>query len=119
MFSLASAADNYPGAMINDPRLKLLSWNSRDLFENMNRNVMSGGTPAFPLAWPLRVRSISFGTIASLDGEVNQLRGGSFVTWELSGTQTAPQALSIRSQTGGAAPALVEVFPDAAVGRRR
>lgn len=108
MFSLASAADNHPGATIADPRLKLESWNSRDLFDSMSRFISAGsGPPPFPLAWPLQTRIMTFGTIPPLHGDVNQLRGGSFVTWELSGTQVAPQAVSIRSATGGSAPGQV------------
>lgn len=108
MFSLASAADNYPGSLIVDPRLKLESWNSRDLFDSMSRFITTGGgaTP-FPLAWPLMTRAVSYGTISPGAGDVSQLRGGSFVTWEISGTQTGPQALAIRTAAGGMAPAQI------------
>lgn len=107
-FSLASAADNYPGAQVVDPRLKLESWNSRDLFDNMSRFITTGGGASpFPLAWPLTVRQLAFGTIPPGAGDVTQLRGGSFVAWELSGTQVGAQALAIRSSTGGAAPVQV------------
>jgi len=108
MFSIASAADNYPGlATIADPKLKLPSWNSRDLFANMSANLTSNGTQVYPQAWPMAVRHVSFGNFNSAQSDVNQLRGGSFAAWELSGTQTGPQALAIRSITGGVAPALI------------
>ncbi|HEX6316840.1 MAG TPA: Ig-like domain-containing protein [Gemmatimonadaceae bacterium] len=107
MFSLASAADNYPGATITDPKLKLASWNSRDLFQNMSANITDGTSPLFPLAWPLRMRQVSFGDFNSAQSLVNQLRGGGFAAWEIAGTQSGPQALAIRSPEGGPAPALI------------
>jgi len=107
MFSLASTADNYPGVTITDPRLRLASWNSRDLFQNMNANLTNGGAPAFPLAWPLQVRNVGFGNFNTAQSEVSLLRGGGFAAWELTGTQSGPQALAIRSVTGGAAPQLL------------
>ena len=104
LFSLASTADNYPGATINDPKLRLPSWNSRDLFLNMSENLTSGGAQAFPLPWPLMTRQLSFGTFNSV---VDQLRGGGWVAWELSGSQSGPQAMAIRSSEGGTAPPLI------------
>jgi hypothetical protein len=107
MFSLASTVDNYPGVTLTDPKLRLASWNSRDLFENMSANLTSQGAPAYPLPWPLRVRNVSFGNFNTAQAEVNSLRGGGFTAWELSGTQAGPQALAIRSVTGGTAPPLI------------
>jgi hypothetical protein len=108
MFSIASAADNYPGlATVSDPKLRLPSWNSRDLFANMSTSLTSNGAPLYPQAWPMSVRRVSFGNFNTTQSEVNQLRGGSFAAWELSGTQTGPQALAIRSTTGGIAPPLI------------
>jgi hypothetical protein len=104
LFSLASTADNYPGTTITDPKLRLASWNSRDLFANMSANLTNGGSQAFPLAWPLIARRVSFGNFNSV---VNELRGGGWAAWELTGTQSGPQALAIRSSTGGTAPPLI------------
>ena len=108
MFSIASTADNYPGVTnITDPKLRLASWNSRDLFANMSTSLTSNGVQVYPQAWPLAVRKVSFGNFNTAQSTVNQLRGGSFAAWELSGTQTGPQALAIRSATGATAPPLV------------
>jgi len=107
MWSLASTADNYPGATVTDPKLRLPSWNSRDLFSNMSANLRSGGQLAFPLPWPLAVRPVSFGNFNVAQAEVSLLRGGGFAAWELSGTQNGPQALAIRSIDGGAAPSQI------------
>jgi hypothetical protein len=107
MFSLASTADNYPNVNLTDPKLQLVSWNSRDLFQNMSANLTSGGAPAYPLPWPLRARQVSFGNFNTAQAEVSNLRGGGWAAWELSGVQTGPQALAIRSTSGGAAPPLI------------
>lgn len=107
MFSLASAADNYPDATIADPKLRLPSWNSRDLFQNMSANLTSNGVQVYPLPWPLNMRRVSFGDFNTAQSAVSLLRGGSFAVWELTGTQSGPQALAIRSETGGVAPPLI------------
>ena len=108
MFAHASAADNYPGVTLTDPKLRLASWNSRDLFKNMSENLVRGdNTPAYPLPWPLQSRSVSFGNFNTAQSNVSQLKGGGFVLWELSGTQAGPQALAIRSTTGGPPPSQI------------
>jgi hypothetical protein len=110
LFSMASTADNYPGGTVNDPRLRLPSWNTRDVFSGMSaslvfRNPDGTTTPAFPRVWPLNVRTTTFGTFADAMRTVSALPGGGWAAWELSGTQTAPQVLAIRSLNGGLAPA--------------
>lgn len=107
MFSLASAADNYPGVTITDPKLRLASWNSRDLFQNMSANLTSNGVQVYPQPWPLNLRRVSFGNFNASQSEVSLLRGGSFAVWELTGTQSGPQALAIRSPGGEPAPPLI------------
>jgi uncharacterized protein YjdB len=107
-FSLASAADNYPAGTINEPRAQLPSWNTRDIFATMSASLrFSDGSLAFPRAWPLNMRAVSFGTFPSSVSNVFTLPGGGFAAWEISGTQTTPQALAIRSVTGAAPPANV------------
>ncbi|MGQ0650332.1 MAG: Ig-like domain-containing protein [Gemmatimonadaceae bacterium] len=109
LFSMASTADNYPGGTISDPRLRLPSWNTRDVFAGMNANLVfrnpdGSTTPAFPRAWPLNVRTPSFGNFPDFVRTVSSLAGGSFVAWEITGTQTAPQVLAIRTLNGGPPP---------------
>ena len=107
-FSLAAASDNYPGGTISDPRARITSWNTRDIFSNMSASLRySDGSAAFPRAWPINVRATSFGTFPSTTANVFSLPGGGFAVWELSGAQTLPQALGIRNLTGGAPPANV------------
>jgi uncharacterized protein YjdB len=108
MWSLASVADNYPGVTLSDPKLQLPSWHSRDLFSNMSQFLRgNGGAVIFPDEWPLRARQVSFGNFATGTSTVSNLKGGGFVAWELSGAQLGPQALAIRSTSGGAPPANV------------
>ncbi len=108
LWSLASLADNYPGGTVNDPRLKLRSWNSRDLFAEMSANLtyVGGGTP-FPKSWPLAVREVNFGTFSTSQETVSLLRGGGFAAWDLSGVEAAPQVLAIRGANGGLPPSLI------------
>lgn len=104
LWSLASLADNYPGATINDTRLRIPSWNTRDMFFEMNRSLTSGGQPAYPRSWPLNVRQTAFGNFTLSHSVVDQLPGGGFIAWELSGAQAAPQVLAIRSPNGALPP---------------
>lgn len=107
-FSLASASDNYPGGTITDARARLQSWNTREIFATMSAGLrFSDGSPAFPRPWPLNMRAVSFGTFSSGISNVFSLPGGGFAAWEISGTQTTPQTLAIRSIAGGPAPATV------------
>jgi hypothetical protein len=110
LFSMASTADNYPAGTVTDTRLRLASWNTRDVFGGMNANLVfrnpdGSTTPAFPRPWPLNVRTPSFGTFPDFVRNVSSLPGGGWVAWEISGTQTAPQVLAIRSLAGGQPPA--------------
>ena len=50
---------------------------------------------------------MSFGNFNTAQSNVSQLKGGGFVLWELSGTQAGPQALAIRSTTGGPPPSQI------------
>jgi hypothetical protein len=106
---MASLADNYPGATIADTRLRLPSWNTRDMFSGMNANLVfrnqdGSTTPAFPLQWPLRVRSQPFGTFPDAIRLVSSLPGGSFAAWDISGVQSSPQVLAIRAPGDGLPP---------------
>lgn len=110
LWSMASLADNYPGATVNDNRLRLASWNTRDIFSGMNANLVFRNndgttTPAFPRQWPLNVRTPQFGNFPDAVRDVSNLPGGGFIAWDISGTQGFPQVLAIRSFTGGQPPA--------------
>lgn len=105
-WSLASLADNYPGASISDTKLQLESWNSRDLFASMSQFLrFSDGRVAFPKPFPLTIRTAPFGTWGAALTDVIALPGGGFAAWELSGTQTKPQVIALRAIGGGLPPA--------------
>lgn len=105
-WSLASLADNYPSAVINDPTLQLESWNSRDLFAAMSQFLrFADGRVAFPKPFPLTIRTVSFGTWGAAQTDVIALPAGSFAAWELSGTQSKPQVIALRAIGGGLPPA--------------
>lgn len=105
MFTLATVVDDYPGFTPNDPRLTIPSWNTRDIFAGMNQNlVTTGGKPAFPRAFPLNVRTLTYGTLATQNAFVTGLTGGGYIAFDLSGTQTGPQSIGVRSGIGGPAP---------------
>ncbi|MBL8982563.1 MAG: Ig-like domain-containing protein [Gemmatimonadetes bacterium] len=109
LFSMASTADNYPAGTITDARLRLPSWNTRDVFSGMNANLVfrnqdGSTTPAFPRVWPMNVRATTFGTFSDVLRTVTNLPGSSWAAWELSGTQTAPQVLALRALNGTLAP---------------
>ncbi len=104
-FSLASLADNYPGGTINDARAKLPSWNTRDIFAEMSARLVTvdnagNRTPAFPRVWPLNVRTPAFGNFLPATSNVAGLPGGGFAAWEISGAQTDPQVLGLRTLGG-------------------
>jgi hypothetical protein len=96
-YTMMLAADNYPGfaqtagALFEEP-----SWNLRDIFSGLH----SDDPPDFA-AWPLGVRSLSFGAFTSM---VPQLVGGSAAIFDISGAQSAPQLLDVHATSGAALP---------------
>jgi hypothetical protein len=109
-WSLASLADNYPGLSVSDPRLHLASWDSRDLFSAMNRFLrFADGRVAFPKPFPLTIRPVTYGNWPAALQDVSALAGGSFAAWELTGSQTRPQAIGLRALSGGAPPQTIGV----------
>ncbi len=105
-FSMAVLADNYPNATITNPLYRIPSWNTRDVFAGMNANLVfrnqdGSTTPAFPRAWPLNVRTASFGNLPSGARNVISLPGGGFVAWDVSGPQSQPQVFALRATNGG------------------
>lgn len=106
MFTLATVVDDYPGFTPADARLTIPSWNTRDIFAGMNRSlVTSTGKPAFPRMFPLNIRALSYGTLAAQNTFITGLTGGGYIAFDLSGTQTGPQSIGVRSGIGGPAPA--------------
>jgi hypothetical protein len=104
-FTLATVVDDYPGFTPSDVRLTIPSWNTRDVFAGMNAHLVTGGgQPAFPRAFPLNVRTLTYGSFAPQNAFVGGIVGGGYIAFDLAGPQTGPQSIGIRSALGGLAP---------------
>ena len=95
-WSLAMAADDYPGVTPARRELSFPSWQTRDIFAAMNRDYT-----AFTRPVPLATRPVRFGAFSG----ALSLRGGTAAIFEMSGTQLATQLLELRTATGAAPPA--------------
>jgi hypothetical protein len=106
LWSLATLADNFPTGTINDPRLRLPSWQTRGIFEGMNQHLVTGSPPhpAFPRPFPLVPRVVNFGAWDALQQQVADLPGGGFAAWHMSGSQYAPQVIALRAPDGSPLP---------------
>jgi hypothetical protein len=99
-WSLAIAADDYPGLAASTPQITFPSWQTRDIFLALNRDFQG-----FPRSVPLATRMVQFGAF----GTDVAIRGGTAAIFELSGVQTAPQLLELRTSTGGPPPANIRI----------
>ena len=99
-WSLAVAADDYPNATISRAQLSFPSWQTRDIFLALNRDF-----PGFPRSVPLATRLTQFGSF----GTDVSVRGGTMAVFEMSGVQTAPQLLELRTPAGGAPPENIRI----------
>jgi hypothetical protein len=97
-WSLALVLDDYrPSAQFN-ARYTIPSWNLRDVYAGLHRDIPGYFTAAYPLA----VNSYGFGAFDRTTG----VRGGSAAYFELSGAQLGPQMLELSSAGGLASPRL-------------
>ena len=99
-WSLAMAADDYPGLAVSSPLTTFPSWQTRDIFLALNRDFQG-----FPRSVPLATRMVQFGAF----GTDVAIRGGTAAIFELSGVQTAPQLLELRTSTGGPPPENIRI----------
>ena len=95
-WSLAIAADDYPGLSPARRELSFPSWQTRDIFAAMNRDYTVFTRPV-----PLATRPVRFGAFATSVS----VRGGTAAVFELSGSQVATQLLELRTPGGAAPPA--------------
>jgi len=110
-WALMLYADDYPGVTFANARLQLPSWNLRDQFLGLCGDrgpCLNPSNPSslYPLAYPFRPRARAFGTFST---SVEALGAGTFTSWLISGTQTAPQLLDLRGAFGGEAPGQLRV----------
>jgi hypothetical protein len=74
------------------------SWDIRDIFQGLHQEYPS----TFPATYPLNSRAEDFGAFTA---EISELRGGSAVLFELSGTPAGTQILELQGSLGGMPPA--------------
>src|SRR5687768_16372541 len=99
-WSLAIAVDDYPNLTVSRPHLAFPSWQTRDIFLGLNRDFQG-----FPRSVPLATRMVQFGAF----GTDLSIRSGTAAIFELSGVQTAPQLLELRTSTGGPPPENIRI----------
>ncbi len=108
-WALSLYADDCPGVTFANPRLQVPSWNTRDVFAGLCNDLgpcAGAAANLYPVAYPFMPRAVGFGAFSTT---VNALRAGSFSSWLLSGSQSAPQLLDLRGATGGEPPGQVRL----------
>jgi hypothetical protein len=104
-WSLALTADDHP-LLAGPPSadIQFPTWNLRDIFLGLNTDPnASGFNPAYPSV-PIPA---TFGSFTP--APITTLRGGGYVMYEISGTQTAAQLLRLTGSGGAAIPSTVRV----------
>ena len=101
-WGLAMYVDDAPGLTPARAQLTFPSWHTRDLLRGLN----ASNPAAYPGAFPLAVRPLTFGTF--LESGL-QLRGWSTAFFELSGPSATPQLLELAADGGGALPATLRM----------
>ncbi|WP_343993664.1 Ig-like domain-containing protein [Nocardioides dubius] len=95
-WSLALAVDDYPGLLGASADVQIPTWNFRSIFAGMNADFPS----TYSLPYPQVPVEYGFGPFSA--SAITTLRGGGFLSYQISGTQTEAQLLQLTSNTGGA-----------------
>lgn len=103
-WSLAMAVDVRPGFTPLRDELRFPSWQLRDLFHGMRRDLGRG--TVWTSGYPLTPRHVSFGSFVV---EVPGLRGGSAAVFELGGPSMSSQLLELGARGGGAPPGTLRI----------
>jgi hypothetical protein len=109
-WSLALYLDDEPGFTPTNPRLRMPSWNIRNIFFGMCSDLGPCTNPGnisqlYPRANPFQPRALSYGPF-QLTG---QITGGGFALFELTGEQVGNQVLELRSLPGGDPAATIRI----------
>ncbi len=96
-WSLMLATDDLSGFTPANPRLRMLSWNLRAVFQGIHDEFPT----VFPKAYPLTPRNVTFGDFLS---PVISLIDGGFSLYELAGTQSGSQVIELQGSNGGPPP---------------
>jgi hypothetical protein len=103
-WSLAFVLDDYPAITLSDEKHKILSWNLRDIYSNLNTDFSGQGF--FLKPFPLTVRAAGFGQFLI---DVGSVRGGSMSVAEISGEQNGQQLFEFKGVSGSDFPANLRV----------
>lgn len=103
-WAIAVTLDDYPGFTPLNANHRLVSWNTRDIFNGMNVDFSNQGFFTRPV--PLQIRPASFGKFAI---DVSAVRGGSMAVFEVTGTQANQQMFEFNGLAGATFPADMRV----------
>ncbi len=95
-WSLALYADDFPGLVGASNVLKFQTWNLRNIYNALNADP--GWSARFNTSYPIVPTALSFG---SFSAQQTGMRGGANTYFEISGTATNAQVLSLRAIGGG------------------
>ncbi len=95
-WTLALFTDDYPGLANPSVDLQFRTWNLRSIYASLNADPAWVGR--FNTTFPIQPTALTFGSFAALQTGV---RGGANAYFELSGTSSTAQVLTLRSSTGG------------------
>ncbi|MFS3127040.1 Ig-like domain-containing protein [Nocardioides sp. Bht2] len=93
-WSLALAVDDYPGLADPSADVQIGTWNFRSIYAGLNTDFPS----TYTLAYPHVPAALSFGEFSPT--AATTLRGGGFLTYQISGTQGADQLLRLTAPGG-------------------
>jgi hypothetical protein len=95
-WTLALAADDYPGMPATNPDPQFATWNFRNIYAGLNTDFPA----TYTLPYPLTGTAVSFGSFAPIG--VTTMYGGGALWYQFSGTQTAAQIVRLQANGGGA-----------------
>ena len=95
-WTLALFTDDYPGLANPSADLQFRTWNLRSIYASLNADPAWVGR--FTTPFPIQPTALSFGSFAA---QQTGMRGGANAYFELSGSSSTPQVLTLRSSTGG------------------
>lgn len=103
-WTLALFADDYPGLTTPSADLQFRTWNLRNIYASLNADPAWVGR--FTTAFPIQPTALSFGSFVAPQTGV---RGGANAYFELRGTASAAQLLTLRSSSGGTPSSLLRI----------
>jgi hypothetical protein len=103
-FSVALALDDYPNFTPANPKLKIPSWNTRDIFAQLSADFASQGV--FTTPTPINLRPAGFGKFLI---DVGAVHGGGMSFVDVNGTQSAKQLFEFKGASGSDFPSEMRI----------